>query len=296
MEVLSLPAEGAGDEKERDLLRKELDEARRQGEAYARELAQVFVPGDEPSSPSVFPPLISSASTVERVSTLTRFAGGVAAELRGLIAQIGRDLQLLRGQSAIGGGRSLADEVEDPLEVIKRRLRQVHEFVSELARVGEVDPNEPLAELDLLELVRSAARSVGPQVEQRGIDLKIVTVPEAPEAHIRIRMSPRAAARIVHALLDQAVAATPRGRAVSVTIAAATTEVGPRLTIDDAGASLPASARRGYVSLEFEPSTFGRPSSTPLFVCSELVAWQGAVLELGDAPEGGLRVGLRFAR
>ncbi len=38
MEVLSLPADGAGDEKERDLLRRELDEARRQGEAYAREL------------------------------------------------------------------------------------------------------------------------------------------------------------------------------------------------------------------------------------------------------------------
>jgi signal transduction histidine kinase len=294
MEVLSLPAEGAGEEKERDLLRKELEEARRQGEAYARELAQAFVQTEEAPSPSAFPPSVSF--TADRVSALTRFAGGVAAELRGLLAQVGRDVQQLRSQSAVGGGaRSLSDETEDPLEVIKRRLRQVQQFVSELAMVGEVDPNEGLAELDLLELVRAAARSLGPQVEQRGVELKIVPAPEA-ESRVQVRLSPRAAARIVHELLGQAVAATPRGGAVVVTVTAANAEVGPRLTIDDAGASLPASSRRAYVALELEPSTFGRPSSIPLFICAELIAWQGAVLELGDAPEGGLRVGVHFAR
>jgi signal transduction histidine kinase len=293
MEVLSLPAEGAGEEKERDLLRKELEEARRQGEAYARELAQALVQTEEAPSPSAFPPSVSL--TADRVSALTRFAGGVAAELRGLLAQIGRDVQQLRSQSIVGGARSLSDETEDPPEVIKRRLRQVQQFVSELAMMGEVDPNEGLAELDLLEIVRAAGRSLGAQVEQRGVELKIVPVPET-ESRVQVRLSPRAAARIVHELLVQAVAATPRGRAVVVTVAAANAEVGPRLTIDDAGASLPASARRAYVALELEPSTFGRPSSIPLFICSELVAWQGAVLELGDAPEGGLRVGVHFAR
>jgi signal transduction histidine kinase len=296
MEVLSLPADGAGDEKERDLLLRELDEARRQGEAYARELAQAFVQGEEAPSPSVIPPSVSSSSAVERVSILTRFATGVAVELRGLVAQVGRDVQQLRGHGASGPARSLVDETEDPLEVIKRRLRQVHEFVSELAMLGEVDPNEAFAELDLVELVRAAARSLGPQIEQRGIGLKIVTVPEAPDTHAHVRMSPRAAGRIVRELLGQAVAATPRGNAIAVTVAAASGEVGSRLTIDDAGASLPASARRAYVALELEPSTFGRPSSLPLFVCSELVAWQGGVLELGDAPDGGLRVGVHFAR
>jgi signal transduction histidine kinase len=294
MEVLSLPADGASDEKESDLLRKELDEARRQGEAYARELAQVFVQGEEAPSPSAFPPSISP--TVERVSTLARFAGGVAAELRGLVAQAGRDVQHLRAHGAAGPVRGLVDEAEDPIESIKRRLRHVHEFVTKLSLLGEVDPTETLAELDLVELVRSAARSLGPQIEERGIEVKIVTLPEARDTQIRVRMSPRAAVRIVHELLAQAVDATPRGRAVAVTIAATSTDAGPRLTIDDAGASLPASARRAYVALELEPGTFGRPSSLPLFICSELVAWQGAMLELGDAPEGGLRVGLHFAR
>ncbi len=294
MEVLSLPADGAGDEKESDLLRKELDEARRQGEAYARELAQAFVQGEEAPSSSTFPPSVSA--TVERVSALTRFAGGAAAELRGLVAEIGRDVQQLRAQTASGPLRSASDETGDPLEAVKRRLREVHEFVSELAMLGEVDPNEALADLDLVELVRVTARSLEPLTASRGVELRIVTVPEAQDTRARARMSRRAAGRIVRGLLGQAIAATPRGRTVDVTIAAARAEIGTRLTIDDAGASLPASARRAYIALELEPSTFGRPSSLPLFVCSELVAWQGAVLELGDAPAGGLRVSVHFAR
>jgi hypothetical protein len=126
--------------------------------------------------------------------------------------------------------------------------------------------------------------------------VKVATVSEALDAPINVRASPRAAARIVQELLGQAVAATPRGLAVTVTVTGASGDVvGARLTVDDAGASLPASARRAYVALELEPSTFARPSSIPLFVCSELVAWQGALLELGDAPAGGLRVAIHFA-
>jgi acetyl-CoA acetyltransferase len=145
---------------------------------------------------------------------------------------------------------------------------------------------------------------MGPQLEQRGVEVKIVTVPEVLDAPVHVRASPRAAARIMHELLGQAVAATPRGLAVTVTVAASgsalvpgsSADMGARLSVDDAGASVPASARRAYAALELEPSTFGRPSSIPLFVCSELVAWQGALLELGDAPTGGLRVVINFAR
>ncbi len=299
MEVLTLPADGAGELKERDLLRKELDEARKQGEAYARELAQVFTQGEEAPSPSQFPPPSTEGSSQDRVSTLARFSAGVAAELRGLLAQVGRDVQHFRSQGALSSARSLSEDAEDPLEAIKRRLRQVQELVSELAMVGEIDPNEGMAQLDLVDVMRSAARSLAPQIERGGVEVKTVLVPDIPEAHFPIRMSPRAATLIARALLGQAVAATPRGMVVTVTITAAGVEssgVGPRMTIDDAGASLPASARRAFVALELEPSTFGRPSSIPLFVSSELVGWQGAILELGDAPDGGLRVLLNFPK
>jgi hypothetical protein len=43
-------------------------------------------------------------------------------------------------------------------------MRQVQEIVAELALVGELDPNEGIAEVDLVDLVRSAVRNVTPFV------------------------------------------------------------------------------------------------------------------------------------
>jgi hypothetical protein len=300
MEVLSLPAEHAGEQKERDQLRKELDEARRQGEAYARELAQVFTQEEEASSPSASPPPLSGTSAQDRVATLARFSAGVAAELRGLLAQVGRDVQHIRTQGGHGAARVLTEEAEDPVESIKRRLRQVHDLVAELATVGEIDAGEGTAELDLVDVMRSAVRTLAPQIERGGVEVKVATAPADPGTRVPVRLSSRAAALIARELLSQAVAATPRGQAIHVVVAAAGgalgEEVGPRLTIDDAGASLPSTARRAFVALELEPSTFGRPSSIALFVSSEVITWQGAILELGDAPLGGLRVGVHFPR
>jgi signal transduction histidine kinase len=301
MEVLSLPAEHAGEEKERDQLRKELDEARKQGEAYARELAQVFTQSEEAPSPSAFPPPLAEGSAQDRVSTLARFSSGVAGELRGLLAQVGRDVQLIRTQPSHGSARQIAEDSEDPVEAIKRRLRQVQELVAELATVGDIDANEGTAQLDLVDVLRTAARSLAPQIERRGVDVRSVApIAGGVEQPVPVRLSPRAGAIIARELLGQAVAATPKGLSVEVTVHAASTapgeNLGPRLTVDDRGASLPSTARRAFVAMELEPSTFGRPSSIPLFVCSELIAWQGAMMELGDAPDGGLRVGVNFPR
>ena len=305
MEVLSLPAGGVSDAKEREMLRKELDEARKQGEAYARELAQVFAHGEEVTTPSTFPPPLSGTAPAEKIGTLARFAGGIAAELRGLLSQVGRDVQTVRSHSHVPARPTDApaahpNEGDDRLESIKRRMRQVQEIVAELALVGELDNNEGVAELDLIDLVRSATRSVAPAVERGAVDLRTVIVPEDEGLHIPVRLSPRAGALLVRELVAQAVAATSRDQQVVVTVMAAGSadnpELGPRLTVDDAGAALPAAVRRAFMNLELEPSTYGRPSSIPLYVCSEVAAWQGVLLELSDAPAGGLRVGLNFSR
>jgi hypothetical protein len=70
----------------------------------------------------------------------------------------------------------------------------------------------------------------------------------------------------------------------------------PRVTVDDAGAPLPSSARRAFVALQVEPGTYGRPTSLPFYVANEIASWQGATLELGDAPAGGVRVAVTFPR
>jgi signal transduction histidine kinase len=308
MEVISLPADGAIDAKERDLLRKELDEARKQGEAYARELAQAFAHGEGVVSPSTFPPPTSQGSDNEPIVALVRFSGGLAAELRGLLSQIGRDVNGLRAAAGLSSTRSLEAETDERADALKRRIRDAQELVSELAGLGEIDHLEPHAELELVELTRAIARSLAAQLERTGVELTVVTVPDDADAKAPIRLSPRAATYLVRTLLSHAIAATPRGEKVLVTVVTgrasgvatlpegAPVGGGPRLIVDDAGASLPAHARKAFVGLEVEPSTYGRPSNVSLFICSEVASWQGCLLELGDAPLGGLRVGLHLPR
>ena len=249
---------------------------------------------------------MSQAPAGEPVGTLARFSRGVAAELRALVSQIGRDVHAMRSAAPAAPGRALDTEPEDRLEVLKRRVRDLHELVVELADLGDIDPAEPHTELDLAEVTRAAVRSLAVQVERAGIVLSVVTVPDTAGLRVPVRLSARAAAYLVRMIISQAIAATARGNQVRVTVVCGASAdgnlqgspplAGARLLVDDAGASLPASARRAIVALEVEPSTYGRPNSVSLFICSELAAWQGALLDLGDAPLGGLRVGLHFPR
>ncbi|MDP8998632.1 MAG: sensor histidine kinase, partial [Myxococcota bacterium] len=125
MEVLALPAGGVEARDDVAKLRKELDEARRQGEAYARELAAVWVGGDEPVVPSSFPPPV--APSLERIAAIARFAGGVAASLRAMLSPVARDLADLRVPT--GPRKSSPDleatargDVDERLESLRRRL------------------------------------------------------------------------------------------------------------------------------------------------------------------------------
>ena len=301
MESLTLPAGDASARDERDALRKELDEARKQGEAYARELAAVFAQGEElasAASHSSFPPAASIAPSAARFAVLSRFASGVAAELRALLSPLGREIQSLRSlQPAAAPGMSsrppppiAGEEGEDRVETMRRRLVSVQDFLAALATVGELDPGEPAVEVDVAELARTAVRGLAPRLERHGVEIDMVL--SAGEA--RVTAPPRAVAVLLRELATQAMAATSPGGRVKLAISARTHDLGTRITIDDAGPALPASARRALLGLELDPGTFGRPSAVPLYVAAEIVAWQGGLLELGDAPiEGGTGGGLR---
>ncbi len=319
MEVLALPAEGVEARDDLAKLRKELDEARKQGEAYARELAAVWAAGDEPVAPSTYPPPASPA--MDRVGTIARLAGAIAASLRAMLSPAARELAELRAHP--GPRKSSPDlegtargEVDERLEVIRRRLLSVQEFVAELAAVGESDALEPSREADLVELVRGEVRILEARALRAGVELRLRTVPDEPNVRIVSRVAPRLAAVLARELVAYAVAATPRGSGVVVTVVAGGARgddkaLGARIVVDDAGTILPASARRAILALEVEPGTFGRPSSVSLFIAAEMAAAQGALLELSDAlPEtspgergagargigGGVRVIVTFPR
>jgi signal transduction histidine kinase len=302
MEMLALPADGVDERDERAQLRKELDEARKQGEAYARELAQVYVAGEEPLSQSSYPPPLAGP-TEERVTTIARLAGGIAAVLRGMLSPVGREIQELRAPATRrGSSPDLAAEAassptgDDRVEGIRRRLLAVQDFVAELAATGEIDVHEGQSSIDLVDVVRGAVRSLEARIARVGVTVDVTaTTDMAPT-----RTAPRGTALLVREVVSHAISATPRGRTVTVTVgakgAAGEASLGPRIIVDDAGTSLPASARRALLALDVEPGTYGRPSAIPLFVATEVAASQGAALDVGDSPAGGVRVVVTFPK
>lgn len=291
MEVFSLPADS--ERVEREALERELDEARKQGEAYARELAAAFTTTEEGVSPSTFPPPLSGTDVGERVAVLIRVAGGVAAELRSLLTPAVREVA------------ELAKDDEGRFETIRRELAQAQDLASALGAVGDIDVQELPGPVSLGEVVGRQVAYAEARAARAGVTVNVV---DATEGKARARASLRAVTALVDALLGQAIQASPRGSAVEVHVR--DEERGPSVAIDDAGPPIPATARKQFVGLETEPGTYGRPTSLPLYVAAALASWQGATFELDDAPVdgpasggaarpkggGGLRVRVTFSR
>jgi len=299
-EVLALPAEGAEARQDVVKLQKELDEARKQGQAYARELAGLWAAGDEVVASSSYPP--PAVPAADRMAAIARLAGGVAATLRARIAPIGRDVTELR--TALSPRKSSPDlemvgrlDIDQRLEAIRHKLTAVQDFVAELAAVGEVDPQEAVRSVDIAEVVRTQVRALETRAARGDVTVRLRLIPEAPAASPLGRIAPRACAALVRAILSHAIDASPRGSTVAVSICVPDEGMGARIIVDDAGTALPAAARRALRALEFDPATFGRPSGVAPFIAAELAAGQGAWFDLGDAPAsagGGVRTTVTF--
>ena len=332
-EVLSIPADGVSERNEREALRKELDEARKQGEAYARELAQVYThEGIARGVPSTVPPPAPLMPNAERLGALSKFSAGIAAELRSILSPAAR--QVPHGgraslSSSRGGPRpsspqvgqsnppppSLGENPEERWEMVRRALSRAQDFVGALAHLGDLDPEEAQIDVDLMDTARTVAASLSGRADRGGVVLQVAFEGSSPPLsqdrqrdseraplsergradEVLVRTAPRALGVLVRELLGQAIASSPRGASITVGVRLDETE-GARLTVDDAGAPLPAAARRAFVGLEIEPGTHGRGTSVPLYVANEIANWLGVSLELADAEAGGLRVIVTFPR
>ncbi len=304
LELLALPAEGVEARDDVAKLRKELDEARAQGEAYARELAAVWSVDEEALAQSTAPPQPSTSA--DRHGAIARFSGGVAATLRSMLSPVGRELGELR--TASSPRRSSPDlevasrsDLDERLEGIRRRLLTVQDFVAELAAIGETDPHEPVRQADIVETARSEIRALEARAARAAVTLLVRSMPVDSSTHALTRFAPRAVAAVVRLLVGHAISASARGSSVVVTVYAPTGELGARLVVDDSGTIIPDVARRALLALEVEPGTFGRPSSVALFAAAELASSLGARLEIADAPVdevsgGGVRVSVVFPR
>lgn len=294
-ETLVLPAEASADRTEREALRKELDEARKQGEVYARELAAVFDRGEEVATVSSVPPA-PGPPVADRFATITKVCAGVASELRATLGPLTTELGSLRRHEV----------TDEQLDTLRRRLGNTQELVASLRSIGALPSQELETEIDLVDVARAAARD-GTVFGERN-DVKVVARPEGAGAARRlyVRCGPKAIAALARELVAHAVAASPKGAVVEVSVL--DDPAGPRLVVDDAGSPLPASGRRAFLALETHAGQYARPSGLPIFMAAELAACIGARLELSDAPArtadapasgpagGGLRVAVTFGK
>jgi two-component system, OmpR family, sensor kinase len=281
-EVLVFPADGASDRSESAALRKELDEARKQGEVYARELAAIFDRGEEVTALSTIPPA-SGVPSDARLAILTKLCAGVASEIKNALGAARDELAALK-----------RSEGDDPIDPVRRRVSHTLEIVGALASLGELRAGELSTEIDLGEIVTHTVKGLAQHAERGSVNVAVRVSPEG--ARPSIRRGSKAVAALVRELVRHAIEASPRDAQVDVTIAA-DDGAGPRLIVDDAGSPLPASGRRTFLSLETHAGAYGRPSGLPIFLAAELAACQGATLELSDAPgTGGLRVAVTFSK
>ena len=271
-ESLVLPAEDVQDRKEMEALRKELEAAQQQGEAYARELAAVFAAGDSaeqaPVAPSTIPP------PTDALTPISAFSAAVAAQVRTVLQGLSREVE-----PAVAKGRAS----EQVLEAAQLCQSQLQELLSDLNRIVKVTPDELPSLLDAAALVRDIGEAAFVRANRHGVELNI-DVPDKLE----LVLPATAAQMLVRLLLDHAIAATPREGQVSVTASFDGRHF--LVTVDDGGASVPSGARNALIWRRIDPATIGRPRGIHLLSISSILSHIHGNLVIEDAPEGGARV------
>lgn len=137
MQSIVLPADAASDQREVAELRKELAQAQQLGEAYARELAQVFAAA-EPEAVESHAPAPDAAS--DAFDHVLGFADGVARMLRGWIDALRADAATAVAELG----------VKAPLvQNLERRVTAASEVVRELGLAAECRRDDPPRSVDL---------------------------------------------------------------------------------------------------------------------------------------------------
>jgi two-component system OmpR family sensor kinase len=261
---LILPADNPEDQREIQELRRELEAAQRQGEAYARELAVAF-------------------SQIEPVRILALAVAPLAIRLRGLFASIARDVNLVPRS----GAEPQADAVTQRLTLT---LGAGSELISDLARLGAADPGAPQRQTDLVEVVRDELAQLAARAGRHHVTVRSVL----PDHAVEIATCPMVLALLVRSIVDDAVAATGNGGEVVVTVGTPpAAERRVELVVDDAGGEVSSLDRARRARLDAAPSARQRSDGMHAPWIWALAHALRAELAFEQAPRG-LRTRLVF--
>ena len=274
-QALVLPADGASVRHEVDELRRELEQAKRLGEAYARELAQVFASGLPPPMP---PPPPGTAGAA-RFDLLRSISAAMVRSLGPLLESMEGDLDRVRARFT---------ENAPGLPGLNQRLVTLRELVGGLQRVVDTNPTAPSESVDAAKLLAEVVRGAERRAARHSI---LVELQVHPAASTETSVRGPVFALLVRSLVDHAIAATPRDSAVVVELAV--DSGGATVAVTDGGPGVPPSAHGDLRRHRVDPTSLGRPAGAALLIADSAAALLGAELELTTAPEGGLRVQCR---
>ena len=267
VQSISLPADGASDQRELAELRRELEQAQQLGEAYARELAAAFTAGSLPSDrTSVHPAEVATA----RFEMLRATAASFVRLLRDGLEGLRNDAAL--AVTELGHGAPLVHSLQ-------WRIAAGHELAGELERIAECPGDEPAKPVDLSALARDVAAAAETRAARHGVLVAL----ELPE-QVVVKGPRTALAVLLRALLDHAIAATPKGE--TATLHLARTEGGVRLAVEDGGPAVPEAARGDLLRRRVDPTSFGRPAGPALLVADSVAAHLRCPLEMAESSAG----------
>jgi signal transduction histidine kinase len=279
-ESILLPADG--DQREVADLRRELEAAQRQGEAYARELAAVFSYSQSP--PPRFPS--QAPETPRPLGALCAMAAGMAAELRSIFSAIERESAVLRESK-----RPVSD-------ALVQQTALGSQMVADLVGLAQCPVHESVQHVNLADAVRSAMGELESRATQRGVTLKS-RIP----AHVDLDSKPVTVTLLARTLIHDAIQAAPRGGHVTVTLEPAP-KGSPTLIVTDDGPPIPDDSFAALLSTRLDPTTAGRPSTIALFWAQTLAQHLGTQLELGrrdaaarppnEEPQPGVTIEVKF--
>jgi two-component system OmpR family sensor kinase len=255
-----LQADGASDKREVTELRKELAQAQKLGEAYAREIATMLATGEVKSE---LPPLPDGqgAAVFEAIRAFSRV---FERRLKSLA-------EALRSDAALGQ--------EELQASVLRRASGAHDLALDLGALTECPLDEPVVSIDVAAAVQDAVSHVDARAGRASVSIT-VDVPQ----NLRLRQRRGAFGVLLRMLVSHAVAATPRDGAV--TIACFRTEIGLALRVEDGGPAVPEAARDALLRLGADPAGLGRPTGVTLLTASVAAGRLGSQLELRQGPSG----------
>jgi two-component system OmpR family sensor kinase len=265
--VLSLPVGGSSAQQEVHALRRELEQAQQLGEAYARELAEVFATTLAPPRRAPAPSPTEANAPLEALCSV---GSAIARRLLPALDSIHTDLEALRHELGAASAlpRSLA-----------RHTSSVRELVAELARVSVCPLDEPAKPLDIEDLCKRVAAEAEGRAARHGVQLEVAAAGAGS-----LITAPGALSLLLRSLIDHAIAATPRDAAVR--LAAGPCDGGVVLRCQDGGPAVPAHLRDDLLHHRVDPTSLGRPTGVALLIVAAAAAHLAAAVELADGDDG----------